>query len=88
MEFDLSAYAALEPIYAAGIAGLVQFGEDFMTCFFRWGFHQENGLMVREKIPALAIIRPVSSVSSDGTFARRLAAQRVAVEVVQGVRHH
>lgn len=60
---DLSAYAALEPLHAHGVAGVIPLGADFLQCFFRWSFRMTaGGVYIREQAPAFSVIRPTESV--------------------------
>ena len=86
-ECDLSAWSSLDPIYLDGKAGALNLGANVMICYFRWTpVMQQNGLIVRQRTPALCAIRPMASVSPNGGIAKLLAGQqpppRSAVELM------
>jgi hypothetical protein len=72
----LADIACIEPVAVDGLFGLVNLGETFLTCFYRWrAVKWENGVLVREKVISLVISRPRTSLISCGCFDRWLVAQ-------------
>lgn len=60
MEMDerlMADFACLEPVYADGIAGLINLGENYGTLLYRW---QRVGPGKLERVPALYLVRPRS----------------------------
>ena len=59
-------FACLDPVYVDGIfeEGVMSFGTNFATPYFRWAptGRASNGVVSMEKIPALFVIRPRSSL--------------------------
>ena len=60
----LAEFSCLDPLYVDGIAGLVNLGDTFATCFFRWAAAKaEGGLIVQERMPAVYLVRPRASIT-------------------------
>jgi hypothetical protein len=60
----LADFACIDPIYADGVAGVLNLGENFAMYFFRWvPSRSEHGIVTMEKVPAATIIRPKTSVT-------------------------
>jgi hypothetical protein len=56
-------FACLDPIYVDGIAGVLNLGSNFSTLFFRWAPKQsEGGIITFEKVPAMLIVQPRSTL--------------------------
>jgi hypothetical protein len=74
----LGEVAGMEPVPVDGLLGLVNLGDTFLTCYYRWvPLKFENGILVREKHVTLVITSPRVSVRPGGTFDTWLSAQRV-----------
>jgi hypothetical protein len=58
-EDEIVAFNCLEPLYVDGVAGMANLGTNFAILYFRWNMIVGGG---HEKVPALKIIRPVSSI--------------------------
>jgi hypothetical protein len=55
----LADYAALDPVYVDGIAGVFNLGPNFSAMFFRWQpVRAENGVITYERAPAMVLIQP------------------------------
>ena len=79
----LTDIACVDPISVHGILGLVNLGETFLTCYYRWRpVKNECGLIVREKAVAHVIERPRSSVLPNGSFDRWLSSQSVRQDLL------
>lgn len=74
----------MEPVAVHGLLGLVNLGETFLTCYFRWRPVRSDGaLLVREKVLAHVIARPRGSVTPGGDFDRWLSAQLIAANPIE-----
>lgn len=59
----IAEFACLDPVYVQGIAGAINLGDTFATFYFRLApKYTDNGVVVTERIPALYLIRPQSSI--------------------------
>lgn len=79
-ERTLADIACIEPIPVDGVLGLINLGETFLTCYFRWrAVKFENGATVYERTPAHVILRPRSAALAP--FGEWLNAQRAPEQV-------
>jgi hypothetical protein len=52
-------YAAIDPIYVDGVAGVFNLGANFGTMFFRWvPVRAEGGAMTYERSPTIVMVQP------------------------------
>ena len=59
----LADFAAIEPIYVDGIAGVFNLGPNFATLFFRWiPVKSEGGIIGYERAPAIVVTQPRSAL--------------------------
>jgi hypothetical protein len=59
----LGDYAALDPVYVDGIAGVFNLGPNFSTVFFRYNpVRTDNGIIVYERTPTMLLIQPRSTL--------------------------
>lgn len=64
----IAATACLDPIYADGIAGFLDLGENFATVYYRLQPTPTPGGGYRyDKVPVASIIRPQSSILACGS---------------------
>jgi hypothetical protein len=56
-------YAAIDPVYADGISGVLNMGVNFASMYFRWmPTKGENGALMYEQSPCLVVVRPRASL--------------------------
>ena len=56
-------YAAIEPMYVDGVAGVFNLGANFGTMFFRWTpVRSEDGPVMFERSPGLVLVQPRSAL--------------------------
>jgi hypothetical protein len=56
-------YAAIEPMYVDGVAGVFNLGANFGTMFFRWTtVRSEDGPVMFERSPAFVLVQPRSAL--------------------------
>jgi hypothetical protein len=77
----LGEFAALDPVYVDGAAGLVDLGENFSTLLFRWvPTTSANGVLLYERQAAMVLVRPKSALRcfsrSDCPIAQMKSAMR------------
>jgi hypothetical protein len=59
----LADYAAIEPMYVDGVAGVFNLGANFGTMFFRWTpVRSEDGPVMFERSPAFVLVQPRSAL--------------------------
>jgi hypothetical protein len=59
----LADYAALDPVYVDGIAGVFNLGPNFSTVFFRYNPVRTNsGIIVYERTPTMLLVQPRSAL--------------------------
>jgi hypothetical protein len=77
-EATLCDIGCMEPVPVHGLLGLVNLGDTFLSCYYRWRpIKMERGLLVRERTLALVIVRPRSSALPGGRFDASLRTQPV-----------
>jgi hypothetical protein len=60
---NLADYAAIEPMYVDGVAGVFNLGANFGTMFFRWTpVRSEGGPVMFERSPGLVLVQPRSAL--------------------------
>jgi hypothetical protein len=60
----MAEFQALDPVYVDGRVGpLINLGDNFASRYFRWmPVHSESGVVLYKKVPALLLVRPMSSL--------------------------
>ena len=56
----ISEFACMEPIYADGVAGILNLGQNAAVYLFRYGYSAETRTICR--VPAVVLIRPQASL--------------------------
>lgn len=75
----LADIACIEPIAVHGFLGLVNLGETFLACYFRWqAVKSEGGIIVRERVPAISLLQPRCAAIPGGRFDQWLSVQPTA----------
>lgn len=70
----LAEIACIEPVAAHGLLGVVNLGETFLTCYFRWRpVRWTAGSMIREKVVVAAIEMPRDAAFKGGRIDRWLS---------------
>ena len=60
---NLADYAAIEPMYVDGVAGVFNLGANFGTMFIRWTpVRSEDGPVMFERSPAFVLVQPRSAL--------------------------
>lgn len=55
-------FGGLEPVYVDGVAGTFNLGANFAMLFFRYRPVFRDGHMVYDRVPALHLVRPMTSL--------------------------
>jgi hypothetical protein len=76
----LSHIGCIDPIAANGLLGFVDYGDTFLSIYFRWRLlRAPSGILTREKMPVVGIMQPRSAVLPGSLAAKTFGGDGVAV---------
>jgi hypothetical protein len=83
----LADIACIEPIAVHGLLGVINLGDTFLACYYRWRpiRYDAGGNLMREKSVALTLLLPRNSARPGGKVDRWLNAQPVAKEIAEAL---